>query len=85
MDWGFTKVVDYDDSEYNAACFAMGCRHCDQWYVEFFPNAKQENLIIGIFYAFGYLGIPKYLFTDNMKGFALYICSNIVYPHTQPH
>ena len=25
MDWGFTKVVDYDGSEYNAACFAMIC------------------------------------------------------------
>lgn len=38
MDWGFTKVVDYDGSEYNAACFAMVCHHCGQRYVEFFPN-----------------------------------------------
>ena len=54
MDWGFTKVVDYDGSEYNAACFAMVCHHCGQRYVEFFPNAKQENLFIGIIHAFGW-------------------------------
>ena len=66
MDWGFTKVVDYDGSEYNVACFAMVCHHCGQRYVEFFPNAKQENLFIGIIHAFGYMGIPKYILTDNM-------------------
>ena len=67
MDWGFTKVVDYDGSEYNAACFAMVCHHCGQQYIEFFPNAKQENLFIGMLHAFGYMGIPKYVLTDNMK------------------
>ena len=72
MDWGFTKVVDYDGSEYNAACFAMACHHCGQRYVEFFPNAKQENLFIGIIHAFGYMGIPKYILTDNMKSVVLH-------------
>ena len=72
MDWGFTKVVDYDGSEYNAACFAMVCHHCGQRYVEFFPNAKQENLFIGIIHAFGYMGIPKYILTDNMKSVVLH-------------
>lgn len=72
MDWGFTKVVDYDGSEYNAACFAMVCYHCGQRYVEFFPNAKQENLFIGIIHAFGYMGIPKYILTDNMKSVVLH-------------
>ena len=67
MDWGFTKVVDYDGSEYNAACFAMVCHHCGQQYIEFFPNAKQENLFIGMLHDFGYMGIPKYVLTDNMK------------------
>lgn len=67
MDWGFTKVVDYDGSEYNAACFAMVCHHCGQQDIEFFPNAKQENLFIGMLHAFGYMGIPKYVLTDNMK------------------
>lgn len=28
MDWGFTKVLDYDGTEYTAACFAMVCHHC---------------------------------------------------------
>ena len=72
MDWGFTKVVDYDGSEYNAACFAMVCHHCGQRYVEFFPNAKQENLFIGMIHAFGYMGIPKYVLTDNMKSVVLH-------------
>lgn len=67
MDWGFTKVQCYDGSEYNAACFAMICHHCGQRYVEFFPNAKQENLFIGMVHAFRYMGIPKTVLTDNMK------------------
>lgn len=67
MDWGFTKVLAYDGSEYNAACFAMICHHCGERYVEFFPNAKQENLFIGMIHAFQYMGIPKYVLTDNMK------------------
>ena len=67
MDWGFTKVQAYDGSEYNAACFAMICHHCGQRYVEFFPNAKQENLFIGMIHAFRYMGVPQYVLTDNMK------------------
>lgn len=67
MDWGFTKVQAYDGSEYNAACFAMICHHCGQRYVEFFPNAKQENLFIGMIHAFRYMGVPKHVLTDNMK------------------
>ena len=48
MDWGLTKVLDYDGTEHTAACFAMVCHHCGQRYVEVFPNAKQENLFIGM-------------------------------------
>lgn len=67
MDWGFTKVQAYDGSEYNAACFAMICHHCGQRYVEFFPNAKQENLFIGMIHAFRYMGVPQYVLTDNTQ------------------
>lgn len=67
MDWGFTKVQCFDGSEYNAACFAMVCHHCGQQFIEFFPNAKQENLFIGMIHAFRYMGIPKTVLTDNMK------------------
>lgn len=72
MDWGFTNVVDYDGSEYQAACFAMICHHCGQRYVEFFPNARQENLFIGMIHGFAYMGIPKYILTDNMKSVVLH-------------
>lgn len=72
MDWGFTKVLDYDGTEYTAAYLAMVCRHCAQRYVEFFPNAKQENLFIGMIHAFGYMGIPRYVLTDNMKSVVLH-------------
>ena len=72
MDWGFTKVLEHDGTEYTAACFAMVCHHCGQRYVEFFPNAKQENLFIGMLHAFVYMGIPKYVLTDNMKSVVLY-------------
>lgn len=72
MDWGFTKVLDYDGSEYNVACFAMVCHHCGQCYIEFFPNAKQESLFIGMLHGFAYMGIPKYVLTDNMKSVVLH-------------
>ena len=47
--------------------FAMICHHCGKKYVEFFPNAKQENLFIGMIHAFLYMGIPEYILSDNMK------------------
>jgi len=67
MDWGFTKVIDHNGNEYQAACFAMICHHCGMRYVEFFPNARQENLFIGMLHAFLYMGIPECVLTDNMK------------------
>ena len=67
MDWGFVKVRDYSGLEYQTACFAMICHHCGMKYIEFFPNAKQENLFIGMIHAFQYMGIPQKVLTDNMK------------------
>lgn len=67
MDWGFTNVVTPEGDEFRAACFAMICHHCGKRYVEFFPNARQENLFIGMIHAFTYMGIPKSVRTDNMK------------------
>ena len=67
MDWGFAKVIDPFGQEFNAACFAMVCHHCGERYVEFFPNARQENLFIGMLHAFAFMGIPRYVLTDNMK------------------
>ena len=48
MDWGFVDVVAENGEIIRAACFAMICHHCGQWFIEFFPNAKQENLFIGM-------------------------------------
>ena len=67
MDWGFTKVLDHDGTEYRIACFAMICHHCGMRYIEFFPNAKPENLFIGMLHAFIFMGVPQYVLTDNMK------------------
>ena len=67
MDWGFTWVVDPNGNEYRVACFAMVCHHCGKMFIEFFPNAKQESLFIGMVHAFYMMGIPKYVLTDNMK------------------
>ena len=67
MDWGFTDVLDCEGRTYRVACFAMICHHCGQRYVEFFPNARQENLFIGMIHAFQYMGIPRFILTDNMK------------------
>ena len=65
MDWGFIHVYDQEGRKYRVACFAMICHHCGQRFVEFFPNARQENLFIGMLHAFTYLGVPQFILTDN--------------------
>lgn len=72
MDWGFVTVDDSQGSSYRIACFAMICHCCGKRYVEFFPNARQENLFIGMIHAFLYMGIPEYILTDNMKSVVLH-------------
>lgn len=74
MDWGFTRVQEYpgNGAEFQVACFAMVCHHCGQRYIEFFPNAKQENLFIGMIHAFQYMGVPACVLTDNMKSVVLH-------------
>ena len=67
MDWGFVYVTTDYGITIKCACFTMICHHCGTCYIEFFPNAKQENLFIGMIHAFRYMGIPKYILTDNMK------------------
>ena len=67
MDWGFVEVEDQNGNTYRVACFAMICHCCGKRYIEFFPNARQENLFIGMIHAFLYMGIPQHILTDNMK------------------
>lgn len=67
MDWGFVKVVNDLGNQWQCACFAMVCHHCGLRYIEFFPSARQENLFIGMLHAFSYMGVPKKVYTDNMK------------------
>ena len=83
MDWGFVNVVDWTGMEWKCACFAMVCHHCGMRYVEFFPNAKQENLFIGMIHAFMLMGVPDVVLTDNMasvtRGRDCY--GNVIYNH----
>ena len=67
MDWGFVNMQCYDGGSYTVACFAMICHHCGKKYIEFFPNARQENLFIGMIHAFMFMGVPRFILTDNMK------------------
>ena len=67
MDWGFVNLVDETGGTCRIACFCMVCHHCGTCYVEFFPNARQENLFIGMVHAFMAMGVPQYVLTDNMK------------------
>lgn len=67
MDWGFTNAVDYEGQWRQLACFAMTCHHCGERYIEFFSNAQQECLFIGMIHAFRYMGVPENVMTDNMK------------------
>ena len=50
----------------------MICHHCGERYIEFFPNAKQENLFIGMIHAFKRMGVPDHVLIDNMKSVVLY-------------
>ena len=67
MDWGFVNVETDSGGTYQCACFAMVCHHCGEIYIEFFPNAKQENLFIGMIHAFLCMGVPQMVLTDDMK------------------
>ena len=68
MDWGFVNVINTSGTgTYRVACFAMICHHCGERYIEFFPAAKLEHLLIGMIHAFIYMGIPESVLTDNMK------------------
>lgn len=67
MDWGFVAVERPGGERARIACFAMVCHHCGSGHVEFFPNARQENLLIGMLHAFSALGVPATVLTDNMK------------------
>ena len=67
MDWGFVNVENEGGIETKVSCFAMICHHCGERYIEFFPNARQENLFIGMVHAFCYMGVPQRVLTDNMK------------------
>ena len=83
MDWGFVDVVDVAGNEWRCACFVMVCHHCGFRYVEFFPNARQENLFIGMIHAFSVMGLPKRVLTDNMKSVTLGrdAAGNVIYNH----
>lgn len=67
MDWGFAKALDPNGNGLRIACFAIICHHCGKIHIEFFPDAKQENLFIGMLHAFYIMGIPRRILTDNMK------------------
>ena len=71
MDWGFVDVEDWTGGMFRIACFAMVCHHCGTCYVEFFPNARQESLFIGMIHAFAVMGVPECVLTDNMKSVVL--------------
>ena len=83
MDWGFINVIDIAGNTWRCACFVMVCHHCGFRYVKFFPNARQENLFIGMIHAFSVMGIPKRVLTDNMKSVTLGrdAAMNVIYNH----
>ena len=82
MDWGFVNVESDNGGSYRAVCFAMMCHHCGSRYIEFFPNAKQENLFIGMIHAFLRHGVPAAVLTDNMKSVVACRAVGFVLCHT---
>lgn len=67
MDWGFVGFEKPDGSVQQTACLAMVCHHCGMTCAEFFTNASQDNLLIGMIHGFEVLAVPTRVLTDNMK------------------
>ena len=45
----------------------MICHHCGEKIYRILPQCQTKNLFIGMIHAFTYMGIPRYILTDNMK------------------
>ena len=65
VDWGFADVEDWLGGACRIACLALVCHHCGTSYVEFFPNARRENLSVGMVHAFMLMGVPEWVSADN--------------------
>ena len=65
VDWGFADAGDWLGGACRIACLALACRHCGTSYVGLFPNARQENLSVGMARAFMPMGVPEWVSVDN--------------------
>lgn len=65
VDWGFADVEDWLGGACRIACLALACRHCGTSYVGLFPNARRENLSVGMVHAFMPMGVPEWVSADN--------------------
>ena len=65
--WGFADAGDWLGGACRIACLALACRHCGTSYVGLFPNARQENLSVGMVHAFMLMGVPEWVSADNMR------------------
>ena len=65
VDWGFADAGDWLGGACRIACLALACRHCGTSYVGLFPNARQENLSVGMARAFMPMGVPEWVSADN--------------------
>lgn len=68
--WGFAAAGGPDGAEGRGACLCMACRHCGMPYVDLFPNARRENLFIGMLRALVVLGVPEPAPADDMASVA---------------
>lgn len=69
MDWGFVQYKEQASERLKLlAVLVMICGTSRIRYVEFFSNARQENLFIGMIHSFQHFGgLVKTILTDNMK------------------
>lgn len=68
MDWGFLNVEGWEGRTHRIARFAMACHHCGTLYMEFFPSARRESLLVGTAHALMVMGVPGRVLTDDMRG-----------------
>lgn len=70
-DWGLTDAEDPAGDAWRMARLAMACHRCGTCCMGLFPDARQENLSMGMARALLVMGVPERVLADDMKGVVL--------------
>ena len=75
MNWSFVDAEEPNGGAQHMARFAIVCHYRGAFHIEFFTNACQENLCVGMVWGFAAPGVSDIVLTGNMK--SAVICRNL--------